>query len=128
MVGDDELLPLLDVELKRLGADKNELILDGSPRSMYQAEWLVKKAKAGELFITGVIHLKASKDVVKTRLMSRGRPDDTEPAIAERFAEYDKTILPILDYLQEQGYKVYNIDGEGPVEQDAKLIENALNL
>lgn len=128
VIDDNQLLPVLDEELKKLQADKNEIILDGSPRSLHQAEWLVKKIKAGQIKLTAIIHLKASKEVVKSRLLGRGRPDDTETAINQRFSEYDKAILPILNYFEAQGFKIYTVNGEGPIEDDAKLIEQALGF
>lgn len=128
MVEDEQLIPILGAELKRLGADKNELILDGSPRTKNQAEWLAGKAKNGEVKMTAVIHLNASKQTVKDRLLKRGRPDDTEAAINQRLLEYDKTIVPILEYLRTQGFKIYDIDGNGPAEKDSELIKQALGF
>jgi len=128
MIEDNLLLPILGDELKRLGADKNELILDGSPRSQHQAEWLAAKVKSGDIKMTAIIHMNAFKETVKQRLLSRGRPDDNEVAINQRFLEYEKTIVPILGYLKTQGFKIYDIDGEGPVERDAKLIKQALGF
>jgi adenylate kinase family enzyme len=66
---------------------------------MAQAKWLVNKVKNGEVMMTALIHLNASKEVTKERLLSRGRPDDYEDAINERFHEYEKVIVPILKYL-----------------------------
>lgn len=126
MVEDDLLLPILGDELKRLGADKNELILDGSPRNRHQAEWLAGKVSSADIKMTAVIHMTASQQTVKKRLLGRGRPDDTEAAINQRFLEYEKTIIPILDYLKARGFKIYDIDGEGSVEQEAELIKQAL--
>lgn len=126
VIDDSVLLPLLKKEFKKLGADKNEFILDGSPRTLYQARWLADLAEKQEIFITAVIHLKASKDVVRQRLLARGRPDDKESAIAERFSEYDKAILPILGYLGQKGYKVLEINGNEPIKDDAVAIEQAL--
>ncbi len=126
ILDDDMTISLLQSELIKLHPDKAELVLDGSPRTMVQARWLAGKFKSGEYMLTAVIHIKASKEVVKQRLLRRGRPDDHEPAINRRFLEYDETILPILDFLKNQGFKVCEIDGNGPVEADAKAIEQAL--
>jgi len=128
ILNDDVLLPLLDAELKRLAADSRELVLDGSPRTMRQAQWLADKIKADEIKLTAVVHLKASKKVVMERLLARGRPDDTVAAIAQRFSEFDQTIVPIVNFFQTQGFKVHEIDGEGPVKIDAKRINQALEL
>ena len=124
---DDQVLPLIDDELKRIGADKNEVVLDGSPRTMTQAKWLVDKVKNGEVQMTAVIHLNASKEVTRERLLARGRPDDYEDAINERFHEYEKVIVPILQYLEDQDFTVLHIDAERPPEEIEHEIENLLN-
>jgi adenylate kinase family enzyme len=123
MVNDDILLPLLGKEIKNLKGQ--QFILDGSPRSMNQAEWWVDKAKKGEVDITAVIHLKTSEPTAKKRLLARHRPDDREDAITERFNEYRNTIEPILSYLRKEGFEVHDIDGErapGAVDKDIKKV------
>jgi adenylate kinase len=118
VLDDSLMLPLLDEQLKRLAA--NEFILDGSPRTLNQAKWLVEKIKYHGINLTAVIHLEASKDEVRKRLLKRGRQDDTETAIEERFREYEKTIIPILNYLRQNNLPVYDIDGQ----QDPDLVDS----
>jgi adenylate kinase len=105
---------------------KNEFVLDGFPRTVAQADWLLNQAKHGQLGITAVIHLKASEEAVKNRLLSRGRQDDTDEAIAERFKEYTDSIVPILEHFKVAGVPVYDIDGEQDVETVHKAIMTAL--
>jgi adenylate kinase len=128
LIDDEQMFPLLEEELKRLGADKNEVILDGSPRTMDQAEWLAEKINSGELSLTAIIHLKVSKEIAKKRLLSRGRPDDHEQAINERFAEYEKVIVPIMKYLKEQGFRIYDINTERSQDEIAEDIEEKLGF
>ncbi len=94
---------------------KEEFILDGFPRTIAQADWLVSQAKAGLLDVTGIFHITADKKVVQERLLKRGRPDDNEDAIEERFTEYETTIVPIVKRFAEAGVPVYEIDGSQPV-------------
>jgi adenylate kinase len=126
VLSDDILLPLLDAELKRLDAAHQEVILDGSPRTMYQAQWLADKIKSGEIKFRAVIHLTANETTVKKRLLARHRSDDHEAAIAERFREYEEAIKPIMDYLESQGLTVHNIDGDRPPEVVAAAVNKAL--
>lgn len=128
VINDDLLLPLLDSQLKILKADSQELVLDGSPRTLRQAQWMADKIKAGEIKLTAVVHIKVSEAIAKARLLSRRRKDDHPVAIAERFTEYEQAIKPILDFFKSQGYKVLEVDGEGTVEQDTLLIEQALEI
>jgi adenylate kinase family enzyme len=46
------------------------------------------------------------------RLLARGREDDKVDIIAERFSQYENVTRPVLDYLSQNGIKVYEIDGE----------------
>lgn len=128
IVDDRITLGILDDYLKSIGADKNEFVIDGWPRALSQAEWLVKKIKNKELMPTAVIHLKADRQVAKERLMHRGRVDDTEEAIARRFNDYKTTILPILDYLRSQGLKTIDIDADSPITDVEKNIDQLLGI
>ncbi len=128
IVDDKRTLEVLDAEFKRIHADKSGFVLDGSPRTMVQAQWLVKKANAGEIKIRAIVHLKVSPQVAKQRLLARKRPDDHDSAIAERFREYEDNILPIVDYLKQQGLAVYEIDGNQPPQAVDKDILRALSI
>jgi adenylate kinase len=124
ILNDDQVLPLLDAEVKKIGADKNEFILDGSPRTMHQAKWWVNKIKKGEVRPTAVIHLDASEEVSMKRLLARGRPDDYEEAIKERFSEYQRVIIPILEYLEAQGLPLFHVNADRAPEEIEKEIED----
>lgn len=128
IISDEQTLAVLDEEFRRIGADRNQFILDGTPRTMRQAKWLVEKDQAGELKITGIIHLDIPKQEAKQRLLVRRRPDDHEQAIAERFREYDVAIVPIIKYLTDEGYKVHRIDSDQPPEKVSADIQKALGL
>lgn len=104
-----------------------EFVLDGFPRTLAQADWLLSQVKHGQLQITGVIHLTASKKGVRDRLLSRGRLDDTVEAINTRFKEYEREILPILDHFRSINVPVYDINGEQEIFKVHKDISKALN-
>lgn len=101
---------------------KKEFVLDGFPRTVTQADWLLAQAKHGQLKITAVIHLVASEQAVTSRLLSRGRPDDNKEAIVERFREYEDAIKPILDDLKQGNVPIFEIDGE----QSVEAVHNAI--
>jgi adenylate kinase len=128
IIDDERTLAVLDEEFKRIQADKNSFVLDGSPRTMEQARWLVKKATDGEISIKAIIHLTIPPDAAKRRLLARQRPDDHHAAIDERFREYDSAILPIVDYLKQQGLAVYEIDSNRRPELVDKDILKVLGL
>jgi adenylate kinase len=128
IISDDLTLAVLDAEFRRIGADRTQFVLDGTPRTMRQAKWLVEKDKSGELKLTAIIHLNSSKEIAKSRLLNRQRPDDHEQAITERFREYDNSIIPILDFLAGEGYKVHAIDAEQSPNKVEADIEKALGV
>lgn len=107
---------------------EHEFVLDGFPRTVAQADWLLSQVKHGQLKMTGVIHMTASKKGVKDRLLSRGRPDDTEEAIDERFREYEEQAVPIIDDFRRANVPVYDIDAEQSVEQVHDAIVKALKF
>lgn len=95
---------------------EEEFVLDGFPRTLAQADWLINQVKHGQLKITAVVHLIASEEAVQKRLLSRGRLDDNKEAISERFREYNEEILPILKHFEEAGIRVIEVNAERSVE------------
>jgi len=105
---------------------KQEFVLDGFPRTSIQADWLLNQVKHGQLNIKAVINLKASEKVVRDRLLKRGRQDDYQDAIAERFKEYQEEILPMLEHFKAAGIPVYNVEGEKTISEIHKSIKSLL--
>lgn len=128
IISDEITLNLLERELIANHAGKNEIVLDGSPRSLNQAKWLAGLVKKGLLRSRGFILLEMDPKTARRRLIARGRTDDNEEAIAERFNEYQNTILPIVNYLQSQGLKIYRVDGNGPMEEVTQRIHRVLGI
>lgn len=109
LLSDNEVIKILDTVLNLINPNQ-EFVLDGFPRTTIQADWLLDQVHSGRLSLTAVVNLDASEDVVKSRLMARGRQDDTEESIAKRFEEYRTVTLPILEYFKREDVHVYNID------------------
>ncbi len=126
LVSDGILLPLLESEFRKIGVDKNEFILDGTPRNVAQASWLADKVKGGELKLTAIIHILLSKEAAQTRLKLRGRHDDSEELINERFKFYEQSVIPAINYLAGQGLKITEIDGNQSIEEVFKQIQKVL--
>jgi adenylate kinase len=123
LLDDDEIIKIVERVLASL-PDNEEVLLDGFPRTIPQAEWLLKQVKAGQFKLTTAFHLVASHDAVKRRLMNRGRIDDVEAAIEERFNEYKRSTEPLLSWLSDHGVKVVNVDAERPPEViNAELVD-----
>ncbi|MDL2363590.1 MAG: nucleoside monophosphate kinase [Patescibacteria group bacterium] len=115
LINDDETIALMNKVLLSID-DKGEILLDGFPRSIAQAEWLLEQAKAGRCTLRAAFHLVASREALKKRLQARGRIDDTDAVIEARFDEYERATAPILDWLTEHDVNVINVDAERSVE------------
>lgn len=109
LLSDAEMIRMMDKVLDLIDL-KEEFILDGFPRTLKQADWLVDQVQLERFDITAVIHLTASEEVVLERLAKRGRPDDTEEAIRRRFEEYEAVTQPILADFRQRGVTVHDID------------------
>jgi adenylate kinase len=115
LLDDQEIIKIIDQVLESL-PDQEQVLLDGFPRTIPQAEWLLEQVKAGRFKVDHVFHLVASREAVKKRLLSRARIDDNEHAIEERFNEYERSTSPLLAWLEQHGCPVSNINAERPVE------------
>jgi len=121
LLEDQEIIALVQKIFTIIDPSK-EFVLDGFPRTAEQADWLLNQAKHGQLTVTAVVHLTASEEVVRERLKGRGRQDDTDEAITERFKEYEEAAKPILEHFKAAGVQVHDIDGE----QDVQAVHAAI--
>ncbi len=126
LLSDNETIALVQKIFAVVDTDE-EFILDGFPRTEAQADWLLSQVKYGLLKVSAVIHLQADEAIVTKRLLSRGRQDDTEAAIRERFEEYEKQVKPILEHFKSAGIKVLDINADQPVAEVHQVIDQALN-
>lgn len=115
LLADEEIISILDKFLIDTNMDE-ACVLDGFPRTLPQAEWLLAQHSKGDVKLRAVVHLVASKSTVMDRLLARGRQDDTKEAIEQRFAEYEEQTLPIVDWFKREGIVVHEIDGERSIE------------
>ncbi len=95
----------------------NRVILDGYPRQLEQAKWLIEMQPEHEQAIALVIVLEVSRSEIMKRLEVRGRVDDTPEVIDERLKIYRQEMYPVLNYFTQQGIHVAHIDGTGTVGQ-----------
>lgn len=116
LVNSDRVNELMSDAIRRSHSVKN-VILDGYPREMSQAKWLIENRTHHGRDIKLVIVLEVPKSELLKRLEVRGRVDDTPDAIDERLKIYRTEMYPILSYLTEQNINIVHIDGVGTVGQ-----------
>ena len=145
MVPDELTIKLVD---KYLEKSSGNFLLDGFPRTVYQAQELDKK-----ISIDYIIEIVVSKDTVKKRILDRGicdscgkslliskctsnqcdcggkiikRADDTTEIASLRYDEYMNKTYPIIDYYKNRK-SYHKIDGEKDMDevfnQICKIIE-----
>ncbi len=95
--------------------DIDSVILDGYPRELGQAEWLVETRPHHGRDIKLAIVLEVPRAEILKRLRLRGRVDDTLEAIDKRLMIYRSEIYPILDFLNESDVPIVHVSGVGTV-------------
>lgn len=95
--------------------DIDQIILDGFPRELPQAEWLVNSKTDHGRDIGLVVVLEVPREELLKRLAIRGRVDDTPEAIDQRLSIYRQEMYPILGLFSDQHIPVVHIDGVGTV-------------
>ena len=73
-------------------------ILDGFPRTVDQAEALHDMLERRGLKLDAVLEFRVPEEELVARLAGRGRADDTEDVIRNRFRVYRDETAPLLDY------------------------------
>ncbi len=111
LLSDDEVIELIDKVFEMIDT-KQQFVLDGFPRTVPQADWLLEQVSKGRFNLDAVINMVATEEVVLGRLERRGRPDDTPEAIAERFKEYRHVTRPILACFQDKRVPVIDINAD----------------
>lgn len=111
--------------IKRAG-DIDKVILDGFPRELDQAKWLLDSQPEHGRSIDVAIVLEVPRDELLKRLSIRGRIDDTPEAIDNRLHIYRQEMYPILGLFTENKIPVVHIDGVGSVGEVHDKIYNEL--
>jgi adenylate kinase len=116
LVDDDIANTVVEQALHR-SKDIDHLIMDGFPRELPQAKWLLDILPRHERSVKLVVVLEVPQSEIERRLTLRGRADDTPEAIKERLHIYRDKIYPILDYFNQEKITIAHIDGTGTVGQ-----------
>lgn len=123
---DNETVNRLTLQAFQQAEAIDKIVLDGFPRQLEQAKWLIQSQSEHAHAVQVVVVLDIPDEEVQKRLTLRGRPDDTRDAIAERLAIYHKQIDELLSYFSSEGVPIERIDAVGTVGQVHDRIEAAL--
>jgi len=109
--------------------DDSHITLDGFPRNADQAKFLDEIFAFYGRTAMSVVYLETSEDVVRERMMSRGRADDTEEKITERLRWSMEMMHAMIEYYKERPETNFvTVDGSGTIEEVQEAIKNDLSL
>jgi len=132
--------------------DRDDFVLDGFPRTIPQAEWLLGYLKENDDPLDAVLSLQVDHDLIVQRLSRRRtdsetgtiyhldfnpppddvpeerlihRDDDRPEAIRNRLRVYEKQTRPLKEFFADR-VPVLALDGEGSIEEVQQRIVDAL--
>ncbi|KGF73053.1 adenylate kinase [Neosynechococcus sphagnicola sy1] len=125
-MGRGELVPdqlVVEMIRERLGQPDAHLgwILDGFPRNVTQAAFLEVLLQEINQGCDQVINLAVPDDVLTTRLLGRGRQDDTEAVIRRRLEVYHQQTAPLIHFYSDRNQLV-TVNGD----QDLEAVTQSL--
>lgn len=124
LLPDDIIVGVVEERLRRDDVVERGFILDGFPRTLAQAEalWEVTGGDGIDL----AVDLDVPLDVVKERMLGRGRDDDNDEAIARRLELYEEQTVPAIRWFERKGLLV-TVDGQGTPDEVAERLIGAID-
>ena len=126
----DEILNQIVAE--KISTDcEDGFILDGYPRTLYQANFLNNLLENKNYKLNHIFNIDLSFDILKKRILKRSteenREDDNASVIETRFKEYNKTTKPVSDFYKKDFNEIYyDIDGNDQIEKITNKIKQIL--
>ena len=114
LIPDEDVIKLMDKQIRKAEDEGFDVILDGYPRDEAQAEYMMNTMADR---IDGAVILEVPKEELYERLRLRGRDDDREKtSIDRRFEIFEQNICSILPLLEAKNIPIERVDGVGAVE------------
>lgn len=104
--------------IENLKGDEH-IVIDGTPRSLNEANVLDSAIKFYGWQPARVIYLNVSRPWAEKRLHDRGRTDDrSSEQIKKRLDWFETDVVPAVEHLrQHPEYRFFDINGERPLEE-----------
>jgi len=97
---------------------EENLIFDGCPRKVIEAQLLDSMIKFYKASSPTIIYINVSRKWAEERLTARGRKDDSPEGIESRMNWFDKEVAPVIDFFRnDPAYRFVDINGEQAIEQ-----------
>ena len=123
-VSDEIVIEMLEARIAEDDA-RDGYILDGFPRTVPQAEALDEFL--GHDGLDAVVLFEIDTDEVVSRMLERGRADDTEETIRTRLEVYSEQTQPLIGRYEQRGL-VRRVDAEGDIEVITERVLAALEV
>jgi adenylate kinase len=123
---DDDITNKLVANALKDSEDFNHVVLDGFPRELSQAKWLVENQPHGKRSISLVIVLEVPNDEIIRRLKLRGRADDKPNVSEERLKVYKDRVSSVVNYFKQMDVPVVHVSGVGSVGEVYNRVESEL--
>ena len=115
LVSDEMMAEVVKDRLAKRDAQLG-FLLDGYPRTAPQAATLDGILEEREGDLDHVVYLDVPEEELVTRMMSRGRDDDTEEAVRERLRVYRELTEPLVEHYRGEGV-LRSVDGHRTIEE-----------
>ncbi|MDH4169856.1 MAG: adenylate kinase [Acidimicrobiia bacterium] len=112
LVPDDVMIGIVGERLAKADIMENGVLLDGFPRTPDQADALEDILEDQGFRLDVAVNLDVPVDEVMTRMLARGREDDTPEAIERRLSLYEEQTEPLIDWFEGHGL-LEVVDGLG---------------
>lgn len=114
LVPDELVVDLIRERLNQSDAQAG-WILDGFPRNVPQAEFLDTLLDKIHHPYDNVVNFEVPDEVLVTRMLGRGRADDTEEVIRQRLKVYREQTAPLIEFYNQRE-KLVSINGDQAME------------
>jgi adenylate kinase len=95
---------------------KSGWILDGFPRTVNQAVFLEELLRKLNQHDEKVVNLEVPDEIVVTRLLERGRKDDSKEVILRRLEVYRSQTAPLIDFYSSR-HNLLSVNGNQSLEE-----------
>ena len=113
LIPEDVIINIFRAYIEKKRFVKKGFISDGYPRTIRQAESFMDLLK-DENYPIKVLYLEVSLEMLKKRLLQRGRIDDTAESIERRFEIYNEVVSNLKSFFKVQ---LIYINGEDEPEK-----------
>ncbi len=129
LLPDDLLYEVVENKLQQISGQN--VIFDGIPRRLAQAEFLINYLKQNNITNITTLFVSLPREESLSRLLKRAeiekRADDTKEKIEVRLKQYETETVPVLTFLKANS-NFFEINGNQPIKKVSEDINKMLTL